>query len=222
MSTAWNRFAGRVLRSESGSDYEYLGASDWPPLRVYPSNGTPRSILYFTKDYLIRRTIEPASLDLRSTVIVRYGIPSEAQCRFIRGVVESTGVFVSFIGDLDPMDLTVFCVLRAGRPDLVASLDSAVPVRYLGIDDHWLGECEKHAKRGLDFCILKMSKIEVEHLEVLTSQGFDVGSIAGKNCAMLLDSGHKLELEGACNPALYRPGFTLRLRNRVFGSKPHR
>ncbi len=71
-----------------------------------------------------------------------------------------------FIGDLDPMDLTVFAALRSGEPGFRTAGRMRLDVRYVGIDDAWLRLYRKSARKGLarDYGALVMPSIEKEHL----------------------------------------------------------
>ena len=76
---------------------------------------------------------------------------------------------IFFVGDLDPLDLTIFAALLSGGADLRPS-PGTVPIRYLG---------------------------EREHLVVVKRVLPTLDQLIGPECLALLESGRKLELEGA-------------------------
>src|SRR5262249_26105692 len=87
---------------------------------------------------------------------------------------------------------------------------SAVPVRYLGIDDRWLRLCRQNlhpTARGLDSITIQMVTAEQEHFRVVKRILPDLDRLIGSECLALLESGRKLELEGAVHPALNRRRF---------------
>jgi hypothetical protein len=119
-------------------------ASPWPPLEVLASPRQPRRSFFFTKSYLphvlLRRELFPAATD----ALVHYGVPSARLCELLRSHAETTRLPLRFVGDLDPLDLTVYAALMTGGAPLRGRRRAPVPVVYVGIDDEWLALCERH------------------------------------------------------------------------------
>jgi hypothetical protein len=125
------------------------------------------------------------------------------------------GVPIDFIGDLDPLDLTAFLLLSTSEHH------SASVVRYFGIDDRWLALCRRYATgRGSSGATglptIEMHEFEKNHLARLIDLPIDWERLVGAEAMALLQSGHKLELEGATNPDFYRSGFSKRVARHLF------
>jgi hypothetical protein len=214
--SAWEQFAAEAERS-SVPGFDPLVSGEIP-LTVYVPHRkalSPLPLLYFTKDYLVSKWLARENFAVPANVVVRQGVPSEQQCLMVRTIAKALGTRVAFVGDLDPLDLTIFAALRAGSSTLRRNTRTAAPVFYAGIDDGWLAACERHATRGKRSMLIGMSDAEREHLAVLERSRVSVSEVAGPRCARLLASGWKLELEGASNPALYGPEFLASLERRL-------
>jgi hypothetical protein len=126
------------------------------------------------------------------------------------------GVGVTFVGDLDPLDMTAYLSLA------IRLRDEGVEVRYAGVNDQWLDACTRFlldASRSLQQAAvtIQMSTFEREHLRLIERLAVDWKQIIGPNALELLRFGLKLELEGATNPQFYRPGFSVAIENLLFG-----
>src|SRR4051812_11957096 len=204
-SAEWRRFRARASKTPYGAEDACLNASPKPlSLRIGP--GKPRRLLYLTKESFLRvwSSTMPFPDDL--AVFCQAGLPSRATCNLLAHHVKWAGRPIYFIGDLDPLDLTIFTALRSGGPEL-RSRPSAVPVRYLGINDRWLQLCRKNLRptiKGLEAITIKMGATEREHFDVMQRVLPALDRLIGPECLAILQSGRKLELEGAGHPGLYR------------------
>lgn len=142
--------------------------------------------------------------------IVRYGLPTPAYQKLIKEIAERARLPLWFIGDLDPFDLTTFVALRCGDPDLRRPERQVLPISFCGIDDGWLRLCEQHLlpKWSGALPIIRMSRIELEHRDLILQLAPWLVEEVGARCAELLRSGLKIELEGASNPRLYKKEFS--------------
>lgn len=212
----------RFRRMATRSRYEEsLEPAWWNPFSVYLGKSKPRRLLFFTKDILCRSWWQPLPGDV--VALVHYGIPTALHFQMVEGWLARMGGPIHFVGDLDPMDLTVFAALRAGDPLLRAPRRRRLPVRYAGIDEGWLELCRRWMRRGLarDTGTIAMPPLEREHLQLVRGLLPDIEALIGSRGVELLESGYKLELEGASNPALYRRSFTAELRRYVLGRCRH-
>jgi hypothetical protein len=194
------RFCTRLDR-EGAQDYEPLRPSVWPPLHVYASEGKPRRLLYCTKEALCQRWVMDEVFPAGWVALSRYGLPTPEYLDEIGLHRARHRLPLLFVGDLDPLDLTTFALLRGSH--------AKPPVVYAGIDDRWLALCERNAvrKHALEEALLTMGTLEREHLSIARDLLPDLEDLIGPRCLALLESGKKLELEGACNTGSYGAGF---------------
>src|SRR5580658_4000319 len=177
----------------------------WPSLQVVLPAGSSARILFVTKlDGLLG--IDLDALPSKQTVVSRYGVPSRPYVAALsracpRGVIH-------FVGDLDPLDLTVYLSLVGRLRPLGRT------IRYLGIDGAWVERCRRALKRD-KLPTIPMSDFEKRHFELLKRMGVPWSSIIGREALDVLDSGFKLELEGATNPAFYGGGFSEQITKEV-------
>ena len=90
---------------------------------------------------------------------------------------------------------------------------------YAGVDGAWLDRCREDlaASKGLPLertCIA-MDAVERIGLTQLGQLAVDWPQIVGPQAWSLLQSGFKLELEGASNPHLYSSSFQNELRRHL-------
>lgn len=187
------------LKLERGHrGYEPLLPQISPPLHVYIGKSRPRFLLYCTKEGLLQRWVIDGVFPASGIALSRYGLPTPQYVDEIRLHVVKYQLPLMFVGDLDPLDLTIFSILRQN-----------VTARYLGIDDRWLDLCEAHRRSGdaLESAQLTMGPLEREHWSIAQQLLPDVQRLVGPKCFALLESGKKLEIEGACNTGLYGREF---------------
>ena len=112
----------------------------------------------------------------------------------------------------DPLDLTVFLVLASRLKPF------GVRVRHLGVGGAWIERCRRNAKRQQALPTIALSRFEGEHFALLRKMPVEWDVVLGREALAMLDSGAKLELEGATNPVFYSPPFTRELEREVFGA----
>lgn len=210
---SWKAFTARArtFRPYYDSDYEFLGRASWNSLEVQFPSKSPQALLFFTKSFLFRYWQEQWPLPEHLFILVRYGLPTVEQWKLIRDLAARVRLPICFVGDLDPLDLTVFVALRSGDSELRHPSRRALRISYCGIDDRWLTLAERHLsaewKRHRSFPIIRMAPIELEHRDVILNLAPWLLDEIGPRSAELLRSGVKLELEGASNPAFYDKRF---------------
>jgi hypothetical protein len=185
-------------------------ALNQPPFHCVPSPEKTRRIIYSTKcDWLLN--VAGHSIPDDVTLLWRYGPLGPRERAFVRCMADHFGVAVSFVGDLDPLDLATYATLVA---DPVV-FDAV----YLGISASWLDACQADlAKQAVAFqrvCI-PMDAAERDGWQGLREVRIDWSTLLGASALALLDSGLKLELEGGSNPAIYSAAFTAELAHSLF------
>lgn len=106
---------------------------------------------------------------------------------------------VIFVGDLDPLDLLTLATLMER-----AKLDPE-NVYYAGPVDPWIDALTVEHKAIISIEMSEFERALWTHVRKLPVE-WDV--FLGDNALALLDSGHKIELEGAMNPEIYGEAFT--------------
>ncbi len=108
------------------------------------------------------------------------------------------GARAVFVGDLDPYALVQYIETRR-----LLARTAGCALLYGGVDDSWLVAMDRNSSRpsGVDVRI-PLSRDELALLRLL-EQSVDVGGIVGPRALSVLESGFKVELEGATNPSLY-------------------
>lgn len=188
----------------------------WPPLEVFASKVRPTRCFLFTKVWLPRMWLRGDLFPSMTDAVVHFGIPSPRRCDLLRAHAMATGASWRFVGDLDPLDLTVFASLRVGGSPLRGRPRTAVPVVYCGIDDPWLRLCEQRlGHRELRSVLIRQDPAERRLLTKLQTAGVDVDKLVGPRCAAILRGGLKLEIEGATNAVLYGKGMMSALLRRL-------
>ncbi len=139
-----------------------------------------RTILYTTKGHCIPR-IGGLSLESPVAMIARYGLPSSEDLALL--YPNATSINRIFIGDADPPDILVFAWLR-----------EHVPISWYGVNDDFLN---RHGNRTFDCIHIALSDKEREAVQKLPQLCPDFRELLGHYCSTLLDSGFKIELEGA-------------------------
>jgi hypothetical protein len=115
-------------------------------------------------------------------MIGHYGLPNDADIAWIRKVITNHQLF--FLGDMDPVDLMIFCWLRSRlRPKRVV---------HLGVNDSYLAELQVDLP---DSFILRCSPSERKSRSLLETVFPDLRATVGPRCAQLLKRGRKIELD---------------------------
>ena len=188
----------------------------WPPLEWFASPARPVRSFVFTKVWLPRMWLRSEIFPARTDAVVHYGMPSPRHCEMLRAHARAIGTGMRFVGDLDPLDLAVFATLRTGGAPLRSRAAAAIPIAYFGIDDFWLGMCERRlGDRELRDVLIQQDQTERKLLVGLERAGLDVEALVGPRCAALLRDGLKLEIEGATNAAFYGKDFIAELLRRL-------
>jgi hypothetical protein len=204
----WRQFSEWIERSRK-HEYESLIPEPFPPLQVYRGGSRPTRLLYFTKDFLCTHWMLRGEFPKHWIALVRYGLPTRSYLEEVRRRSEELSLPIFFVGDLDPLDLTVYLMLRRGDVMLSSRSRPALPVHYFGVSDRWL-EMRPSSKRELRGS-LGMERFEREHLDFLLGVLPNLRELVGDRCFELLTAGFKLELEGACNASVAGKQFPSRL-----------
>jgi hypothetical protein len=205
----------RLLRAVTGlagkEDWDWSPESPWPGLQVVLSPRPAGRVLFVTKlQGLLGLDLDEAVSHV--TILTRYGVPSRGYIAclaraFSRGPIE-------FVGDLDPLDLTVFLSL-ASRLRAFRKV-----VRYVGVDSQWIERCRRYAKGSGSLPLIRMSGFEVAHWALLKATDVAWERIVGFQAFEVLNQGFKLELEGATNPNIYSATLSAELTEVLFASRP--
>ena len=204
----WTRFRAEVERSRRGA-YETLIPEPFPPLQVFMGSGRPRRLFYFTKPDLCSHWMLHGQFPPNWVALSRRGVPAAQYLEEIRGYSRRLALPVRFVGDLDPLDLTIYLMMIRGSADLSLKGARPIKVEYHGVSDRWLalrrrGSSPIHGSLG-------MEPLERRHHDFVKEHLPDLEPLIGPACLALLDSGHKLELEGACDPSIAGKDFPSRL-----------
>ena len=128
--------------------------------------------------------------------------PNDARALRVLDRVLPRGSQPVFIGDLDPMGLVQYVELAR---NLARKKRRLV---YGGLDDTWLAAMRRQLVRaqGLDVLRIALDRDELRLLARL-DRAIDLDVLVGRDSAAMLRGGHKIEIEAATNPGLYRDGF---------------
>ncbi|MGN6547191.1 MAG: hypothetical protein ACTHK7_19215 [Aureliella sp.] len=160
-------------------DGEFTLATTAIPLIHSGMPVTAQSIVYCTKPHCLGRLRILERLPAPYAVIGRYGLPLGDRLDEVWG----TTLGSYFVGDADPVDLFIFAWLRAQRD-----------LQWIGLsDDFLLGQNTDQLNR----ITVPLSKAEADAVARLPLVCPDYRELLGPYCSSLLDSGCKIELEGA-------------------------
>lgn len=209
-----NAISALITSGEGGTVEEQAELREYP-LHIVPARQACRKTIYTTKlDWL--RLLGEGTTGLPEDVAIlwRSGPLNTAHRAVVRAIVKSIGTPIYFIGDLDPLDLVTYA-------SLATPVESLVPTtNYLGISDPWLERCEvdlaSKPGRSIKAACIIMEAEERDGFERLKRIRIDWISLVGQRAFSLLESGMKLELEGASNPHLYSASFRHELLGFIF------
>lgn len=178
--------------------YESLLTDAWSQLHIYMGQSSPRVLLYCTKNGLLQRWLLDDAFPETWIGLARYGLPTPQYLEEIRLHTARYRLPLMFVGDLDPLDLTIFSILR-----------KAMPAHYLGIDDSWVALADAHRRGGksVQSCMFLMGDQEREHWSIARRLLPDLEQLIGPRCLSFLESGAKLEIEGVCETGTYGKKF---------------
>lgn len=209
-TSEYRRFLARALKTRYGE----LDALDAPPEPLWLQTGPdkPKRLLYIAKKSFQRIWSHATPLPGDLAVFWQSTFASRASCDLLVRYAREVGKPIFFVGDLDPIGLTQFADLRS----------RGVPVRYLGIDDRWLRLCREYVRplgstKGLNTISIPMDDTEREHFTMVTRLVPDLKRLIGPECFAFLQSGRKLELEGAGIPHHFRKPFLPALNRLLLG-----
>jgi hypothetical protein len=186
------RLLARIGRIPKLEDY----AEDrWSPLQIWVAEGRAKRALFVTKIGGLMG-VDLNKLPKSTTLLAHYRVCMPALCERIAR--ECPSGRLDFVGDLDPLDLTVYLTLASRLKK------HGVTVRHVGVNGAWVERARKHLATPWKLPTIPMSGPERKHYALLKSFRFDWEAVIGAEAVALLDSGEKLELEGATNPAFYR------------------
>ena len=172
------------------------------PLHVVPALSACRRVLYTTKvDWLVDVLGWPDGAPDDVALLWRWSPVGRAHGPTLRAAVEALRAPLVFVGDLDPLDLATFSTLARALDGL--------PVRYAGVGDPWIALCERHLASGTTLRELCTAMSEPERAALRQADAIGLGwaALAGPRGAALFESGVKLELEAASNPAYFSPAL---------------
>ena len=210
-AAAWARVLSHFGSPKRPRDYEeplWLGAAPYwhrMEVRVPPEW---RYLVLCTKsistDWWTDRGRAP-----RDTAIVHAAAPNDPRALSVLEPLHDRASATALVGDLYPNSIVQYvetqrALRRPNRPALA----------YGGVDDTWLTAMERAFKprwRLLSVSI-RLSMKETTLLNEI-DRAIDLDRLLGPRACEMLRSGRKIELEGAMNPAFYRPShrrWTLR------------
>lgn len=175
---------------------------DWEPhaerspavVRTWPD--APKGVLFGTKADCLWKMLPDLAPGF--STYTKYG-PSPQWLADIVGGDPASRECVIFVGGLDPLDLLSFATLLER-----AKLDPE-RVFFAGPIDPWLDALSTDHKKIIT---LSMSDFEVSLWERVRTLDLDWSLLLGPNGLAVLESRHKIELEGAMNPEIYGEAFT--------------
>jgi hypothetical protein len=137
--------------------------------------------VYFTKRTQFREHVVAVNA---VTPLGGPGIPKEERLDLLESARD--GRKITFIGDLDGTDLSILTCLRERVGGVV----------YAGVSDRMIELCDATVD-DMAFAYIDSPSEERDLLGLLACDGFDWRRIVGCRCAALLESGRKIEVEGA-------------------------
>lgn len=213
----WEAFVDRVERLKS---YESLKPFPYP-MKLWFGTGKPTRLLYFTKpafiDWLWRQSLFPKHW----LAIERHSIPTQETIDALRFITKGFHAPLIFVGDLRPIDLTAFALLRRGATSFSSRTVRPLPVTYAGVDDRWLALSDEFRRPGKMMPESRIGDVEREHLDLLETLVPDLSAIVGDRSWMLLKSGHDILLEMTYAVDSYRTGYLEQLIAHLDGTRAH-
>jgi len=177
-------------------DGEFVHLSRDVPYHVVVPSGDADPLIYVTKPVIVGRLFSECVSTSDFGMVGRYGLPSDVDAAWIRGLVGSRDMF--FLGDMDPVDLLVFGWLRASL--------TPKDVRYMGVSDALLGAL---SIKSPEFLVLPCTASERECIPFLEAVLPDLQQWIGSQCLNILKQGQKLEIDGVANIDIQNLGAAL-------------
>jgi hypothetical protein len=185
------------------------------PMTLWFGNSKPKRLFYFTKAAFLHLLWKQSLFPEDWLVIERPSIPTHESLIAARQIAQGFKLPIVFFGDLRPLDLTVFALLRRGSSDFSTKRVVPLPIRFCGINDPWLALADEFRRPGKQLQELRMSRTEREQFELSTELIPDLQTLVGERSFNLLRSGQQVYLEMTYNIGGYRKGYTERLVDRL-------
>ena len=180
--------------STKDDDWERESARQSAAVRPWPD--APKGVLYGTKASLLWRMLPELAPGFSTYTM--YGPPPPWLAALVAADPASKEDVI-FVGDLDPLDLLSLATLMDR-----AKLDPE-RVYFAGPVDPWIDALTVEHKKIIS---IEMSDFEVRLWEKVRDLDIDWDLFLGENAVAILESGHKIELDGAMNPEIYGEAFT--------------
>jgi hypothetical protein len=193
---------GTPERPRRGADGEqlWLGSSAWHCVDVR----LPRSTAFLVicpKSQPVNLWYADSSVP-RDVGVVTGPHPTDRRAVPVVQALSRLASTAVFVGDMDPYAVVQYVETRR----LLAEAKGPA-LLYGGVDDAWLEAIERNliGARSLERLRIRLSKEEATLLKQI-ERALDLEQLVGARACAVLRGGHKIELEGATNPALYRRG----------------
>lgn len=204
----WLRFRRRVERIGLA---EYESLMPYPvPLKLWFGAGSPKRLFYCTKATFINYLWKQALFPEDWLAIERPLVPTRHSITATRAIAEAFNLPLVFLGDLIPMDLTIFALLRRGGEDFSSRGARPLPVHYAGINDEWLSLSDEMRLPKQVKHELQMRRFEREHYEILRPLVPDLAARIGPHSFGLLQSGQLVHMEMTLGQGGYKKGSAQR------------
>jgi hypothetical protein len=185
-------------------DSTHSGRDDDEPLAPWPASTLSiravrrrcAGVFYCTKPRNLWELEEQWPPITSWDVVSLYGVPTARDLDLVAVWAKHRGTGIRFVGDLDPLDLTVYLVLAIGlgRRGVTARLAA----RY----GDWLRWSRKSCKDATP-ATLHQSQSEQRQCRKLLALPVDWPTLLDRDALALLKSARKLEVEGVVNRASY-------------------
>jgi hypothetical protein len=181
------------------------------PIQLWYGARKPTRLFFFTKasfpDFIGYRFLFPDHW----FAIQRYSILTPEAFDALHFLVEGFQLPLVFVGDLRPIDLTTFALLRAGTTDFSRKRSKPLPVTYAGINDDWLALSDQYRLRGRKMLEYPMNRWERGHLALLHELVPDLPQLVGERSWALLQASQQVFLEMTYVSDTFRKGYPERL-----------
>ena len=174
--TSAEQLRDRIGQVDSGELTDIPPA--WGYAVVFPS-ARSRAFIYTTKAHAASQLLASADHEIPVGLIGRYGLPRDEDVSGIARIIRGYPVY--FLNDCDPFDLLVFAWLR-----------EQLPIRFLGTSDAVVSALGVEVT---EWITIALPDEEQRAMSLVREVWPDFAKCVGVDCARLLDSNRKLELE---------------------------
>ncbi len=168
---------------------DFLAPSRDHPYSVIPTPAGSDCVLYTTKPSSVIAALSRTPAGFPCGLVGRYGLPGEDDIAFLEHLVRDRR-FV-FVGDADPCDLLIFVWLR-----------SRIDISFHGLSDRLYEQCGMTLEERTT---MVQSDAESAAMPLIVRFVPDFNSLLGSDCARLIDSGRKVEVESLVTSAKLDP-----------------